>query len=81
MIGYNELMQARTLTSQQVKRADKFQLEFVIKAADCVALAHAHAGALIGSLKIRCFHNGESGSELHVCLHGIFLLLRYFHRF
>ena len=35
--GMNELTQARTLTSQQIKRADEFQLEFVIKAADLAA--------------------------------------------
>ena len=35
--GRNELMQARTLTSQQVKRANEFHLEFVIEAANFVA--------------------------------------------
>lgn len=41
----NELMQARTLTSQQVKRADKFQLEFVIRSCIFCCMAHAPAGA------------------------------------
>ena len=71
--GGNELMQLRTLTPQQVKRADEFHLEFVIAGTDLAA----HAGALTGKLKIRW----ESGLKLHVLLYGLFLIISVFPHF
>ena len=71
--GGNELLQLRTLTPQQVKRADEFHLEFVIAGTDLAA----HAGALTGKLKIRW----ESGLKLHVLLYGLFLIISVFPHF
>ncbi len=53
--GRNELMQGRTLTPQQVKRADEFHLKFVIAGADFGFKVHAYVGTLTGKLKLGFF--------------------------